>query len=80
MTWGDPHYAGLTGLEIVGKDGDSLLVELSMMDASPRDINELPENGHDLRTLDKYVWQHTLETAVQHFHVSMLARHVFHCP
>lgn len=53
MTWGDPHYTGLTGLEIVGKDGDSLPVDLSMMDASPRDINELPENGHDLRTLDK---------------------------
>lgn len=59
MTWGDPHYTGLTGLEIVGKDGDSLPVDLSMMDASPRDINELPENGHDLRTLDKYVWQRT---------------------
>lgn len=59
MTWGDPHYTGLTGLEIVGQNGDSLPVDLSMMDASPRDINELPENGHDLRTLDKYVWQHT---------------------
>lgn len=54
MTWGDPHYLGMTGLEIVGKDGDSLPLDLSMMDASPRDINDLPENGHDLRTLDKY--------------------------
>lgn len=54
MTWGDPHYLGMTGLEIVGKDGDSLPLDLSMMDASPRDINDLPENRHDLRTLDKY--------------------------
>lgn len=59
MTWGDPHYTGLTGLEVVGKDGDSLPLDLSMMDASPRDINDLPENGHDLRTLDKCVWHHT---------------------
>lgn len=59
MTWGDHHYAGLTGLEIVGKDGDSLPLDLSMMDASPRDINDLPENCRDLRTLDKYDWHHT---------------------
>lgn len=57
MTWGDSHYLGMTGLEIVGKDGDSLPLDLSMMDASPRDINDLPENGHDLRTLDKYAWR-----------------------
>ena len=55
LTWGDSHYMGLTGLEVVGKDGESLPVELSMMAASPRDLNELPEYGHDLRTLDKYV-------------------------
>lgn len=80
MTWGDPHYTGLTGLEVVGKDGDSLPVDLSMMDASPRDINELPENCHDLRTLDKYVRQHALQSAVQHSHVATLASHVFQCP
>lgn len=46
---------GLTGLEVVGKDGESLPLDLSMMVASPRDLNDLPEYGHDLRTLDKYV-------------------------
>lgn len=53
-TWGDFHYMGLTGLEVVGKDGESLPVDVSMMAASPRDLNDLPEYGDDLRTLDKY--------------------------
>ena len=53
-TWGDFHYMGLTGLEIVGKDGESLPLDISMMAASPRDLNDLPEYGDDLRTLDKY--------------------------
>ena len=51
---------GLTGLEVVGKDGESLPLDLSMMAASPRDLNDLPEYAHDLRTLDKYVWYDTL--------------------
>lgn len=54
LTWGDPHYMGLTGLEIVGKDGETLPLDLSMIAASPRDLNDLPDYGHDLRTLDKY--------------------------
>lgn len=53
-TWGDFHYMGLTGLEVVGKDGESLPLDISMMAASPRDLNDLPEYGDDLRTLDKY--------------------------
>lgn len=54
-TWGDFHYMGLTGLEVVGKDGESLPLDISMMAASPRDLNDLPEvDGNDLRTLDKY--------------------------
>lgn len=54
LTWGDPHFMGLTGLEIVGKDGETLPLDLSMIAASPRDLNDLPDYGHDLRTLDKY--------------------------
>lgn len=54
-TWGDFHYMGLTGLEVVGKDGESLPLDISMMAASPRDLNDLPEvDGNDLRTLNKY--------------------------
>lgn len=53
MTWGDSHYLGLTGLDVVGKDGDSVPLDVSMMAASPRDLNDLPEYENDLRTLDK---------------------------
>ncbi|XP_061564927.1 katanin-interacting protein isoform X2 [Cololabis saira] len=66
MTWGDAHYMGLTGLEVVGKDGESLPLDLSMMAASPRDLNELPEYGHDLRTLDKLIDGHNITTDDQH--------------
>ncbi|XP_072535348.1 katanin-interacting protein isoform X2 [Salminus brasiliensis] len=53
MTWGDSHYLGLTGLEVVGKEGESIPVDVSMVTASPRDLNILPEYSGDLRTLDK---------------------------
>lgn len=51
---------GLTGLEVVGKDGEGLPLDIGMMAASPRDLNDLPEYGDDLRTLDKYDWHSTL--------------------
>ncbi|XP_070708413.1 katanin-interacting protein isoform X2 [Pempheris klunzingeri] len=66
LTWGDSHYMGLTGLEVVGKDGESLLLDLSMMAASPRDLNDLPEYRHDLRTLDKLLDGHNITTDDQH--------------
>ncbi|XP_041829340.1 katanin-interacting protein isoform X2 [Melanotaenia boesemani] len=66
MTWGDVHYMGLTGLEVVGKDGESLPLDISMMAASPRDLNDLPEYGHDLRTLDKLIDGHNITTDDQH--------------
>ncbi|XP_034563365.1 protein KIAA0556 isoform X2 [Notolabrus celidotus] len=66
LTWGDSHYMGLTGLEVVGKDGESLPLDLSMMAASPRDLNDLPDYGHDLRTLDKLVDGHNITTDDQH--------------
>ncbi|XP_049336022.1 katanin-interacting protein isoform X2 [Astyanax mexicanus] len=52
-TWGDSHYLGLTGLEVVGKEGESIPVDVSMVTASPRDLNDLPDYSDDLRTLDK---------------------------
>uniref|UniRef100_A0A4W5QVN8 Katanin interacting protein n=1 Tax=Hucho hucho TaxID=62062 RepID=A0A4W5QVN8_9TELE len=66
MTWGDSHYLGLTGLEVVGKEGDSLPLDLTMVDASPRDLNDLPEYGQDARTLDKLIDGHNITTEDQH--------------
>ncbi|KAM9837979.1 katanin-interacting protein [Aulostomus maculatus] len=66
LTWGDSHYMGLTGLEVVGKDGESLPLDLSIMAASPRDLNDLPEYGQDLRTLDKLIDGHNITTDDEH--------------
>ncbi|XP_066239210.1 katanin-interacting protein isoform X3 [Saccopteryx leptura] len=54
-TWGDLHYLGLTGLEVVGKDGQALPISLHQLSASPRDLNDLPEYTDDSRTLDKLI-------------------------
>ncbi|XP_034526111.1 protein KIAA0556 homolog isoform X4 [Ailuropoda melanoleuca] len=54
-SWGDPHYLGLTGLEVVGKDGQALPISLHQISASPRDLNDLPEYTDDSRTLDKLI-------------------------
>ena len=52
-TWGDMHYLGLTGLEVVGKDGEALPVTMDMVSADPRDVHSLPGHERDDRTLDK---------------------------
>lgn len=54
-TWGDPYYLGLTGLEVIGHDGEALPVTLDMVDADPRDLHVLPGYEQDDRTLDKLV-------------------------
>ncbi|XP_048188339.1 katanin-interacting protein isoform X2 [Perognathus longimembris pacificus] len=54
-SWGDLHYLGLTGLEVVGRDGQALPVRLHQLSASPQDLNDLPEYTDDSRTLDKLI-------------------------
>ncbi|XP_035298123.1 protein KIAA0556 homolog isoform X6 [Cricetulus griseus] len=54
-SWGDLHYIGLTGLEVVGKDGQALPIHQHQLSASPRDLNDLPEYTDDSRTLDKLI-------------------------
>ncbi|XP_035386634.1 protein KIAA0556 isoform X2 [Electrophorus electricus] len=66
MTWGDSHYLGMTGLEVVGKDGESIPVDNSMVTASPHDLNDLPEYNNDLRTLDKLFDGHNITTDDTH--------------
>ncbi|POI31707.1 hypothetical protein CIB84_004542, partial [Bambusicola thoracicus] len=53
MTWGDPHYLGLTGLEVIGKNGQALKISTEQISASPQDLNDLPEYTGDSRTLAK---------------------------
>nr|DBA20209.1 TPA: hypothetical protein GDO54_015924 [Pyxicephalus adspersus] len=55
MTWGDMHYLGLTGLEIVGQDGDALPLNMNIISASPPDLSVLHNYQDDCRTLDKLI-------------------------
>ncbi|XP_046856721.1 katanin-interacting protein-like isoform X3 [Xenia sp. Carnegie-2017] len=54
-TWGDLSYLGLTGLQLFDTNGEIIHVSLDMMQASPRDLNDLPEYDDDDRTLDKLI-------------------------
>ncbi|XP_077407033.1 katanin-interacting protein isoform X2 [Vanacampus margaritifer] len=65
-TWGDSHHMGLTGLEVVGKDGEGLPLDLAIMAASPGDLRDLPEYGHDSRSLKKLIDGHNITTDDQH--------------
>uniref|UniRef100_G1N974 KATNIP domain-containing protein n=1 Tax=Meleagris gallopavo TaxID=9103 RepID=G1N974_MELGA len=55
MTWGDPHYLGLTGLEVIGKNGQALKISTEQISALPQDLNDLPEYTGDSRTLEKLI-------------------------
>ncbi|GMH74882.1 hypothetical protein TL16_g06583 [Triparma laevis f. inornata] len=54
-TWGDPHYVGLSGLEIFAKSG--FVVDLTAPNvtvaANPPSVNVLSADGKDPRTVDK---------------------------
>ncbi|XP_072916930.1 katanin-interacting protein isoform X1 [Hemitrygon akajei] len=65
-TWGDSHYLGLTGLEVIGKDGQALPVTMDIIEAKPRDLNELPEYDEDSRTLDKLIDGINITTEDEH--------------
>ncbi|XP_029139173.1 protein KIAA0556 homolog [Protobothrops mucrosquamatus] len=54
-SWGDSHYLGLTGLEVVGKDGQAIPFSVDQLSASPQDLNDLVEYVDDSRTLDKLI-------------------------
>ncbi|KAM9261335.1 LOW QUALITY PROTEIN: katanin-interacting protein [Cariama cristata] len=54
MTWGDCHYLGLTGLEVIGKNGNALKISTEQISASPQDLND-PESTGDSRTLEKLI-------------------------
>lgn len=53
-TWGDPHYLGLTGIEIFDQTGHPVKINNpdQQIWADPADINVLPEYQNDPRTVD----------------------------
>jgi hypothetical protein len=54
-TWGDSYYCGLTELDLFDENCKKIPLRMSMLFASPKDINDLPDSsGADDRTLDKY--------------------------
>ena len=34
-TWGDPHYVGLAGIQVIGKFGETLTIGAESIDAKP---------------------------------------------
>uniref|UniRef100_A0A8D2JJG4 KIAA0556 n=1 Tax=Varanus komodoensis TaxID=61221 RepID=A0A8D2JJG4_VARKO len=65
-SWGDLHYLGLTGLEVVGRDGQAILLSVDQLSASPRDLNDLMEYVDDSRTLDKLIDGTNVTTEDEH--------------
>ena len=54
-SWGDKHFVGLTGLEVLGEDGETLPLLADNISAHPRDLNDLPGCSGDDRTIDKII-------------------------
>eukprot|EP00927_Polykrikos_kofoidii_P076589 TRINITY_DN73654_c0_g1_i1.p1 TRINITY_DN73654_c0_g1~~TRINITY_DN73654_c0_g1_i1.p1 ORF type:complete len:1461 (+),score=257.73 TRINITY_DN73654_c0_g1_i1:63-4445(+) len=52
-TWGDNFYVGLTGLEVLDESLKPLPAGDWVLDASPRDLNDLDGVEGDHRTIDK---------------------------
>eukprot|EP00118_Oscarella_pearsei_P020109 m.216669 g.216669 ORF g.216669 m.216669 type:complete len:1550 (+) comp39873_c0_seq26:136-4785(+) len=65
-TWGDPYYIGLTGLEVTGTDGSALELQTRQLQATPRDLNDLPEYGDDCRVLENLVDNVNLTMSDEH--------------
>lgn len=55
-TWGDPHYVGLTGVEVYDTAGDPVVFSSSaQLRADPPDVNCLDGHSGDPRTVDKLI-------------------------
>ncbi|CAB4005620.1 Hypothetical predicted protein [Paramuricea clavata] len=65
-TWGDMYYLGLTGLQILGTQGEVIDLTFDMLQACPKDLNELPEYDDDDRTLDKVIDDVNITTSDEH--------------
>jgi hypothetical protein len=54
-TWGDAHYIGLNGLQLLSPSGAPIRLTPAMLTADPPSIASLPQLANDPRTLDKLV-------------------------
>jgi len=54
-SWGDLFYVGLNGVQVIDIHGETVQVDVSNLEANPRDMNSIPGHGSDHRTLDKLV-------------------------
>lgn len=54
-TWGDPHYVGLSGIEIFDSHGEPVRIHnpATQVTACPSSLNDLDEYTGDPRTPDK---------------------------
>ena len=54
-TWGDPHYIGLNGVQVVLASGQPVPLSAQQVSAEPPSIASLPHLANDPRTVDKLV-------------------------
>lgn len=54
-SWGDLFYVGLNGIEVLDEKGFPIPIDISMLNANPRDMNSIQGHGLDHRTLDKLI-------------------------
>ena len=54
-TWGDPHYVGLNGVQLLTPSGSPLRIEPTQLSADPPSIASLRSTANDPRTVDKLV-------------------------
>lgn len=52
------NYVGLTGIEIFDIEGRAIRISESSISACPPDVNILPGQGSDPRTIDKLIDGH----------------------
>ena len=54
-TWGDPHYIGLNGVQLLSPNGTAIFISPAQVTADPPSIASLPQLANDPRTVDKLV-------------------------
>lgn len=75
-SWGDSHFVGLAGLEVLGAGGRPLALPPAALWASPPDLNAFPGHSGDCRTLDKLLDGVNCSTDDAHFWLAPARHHL----